>query len=64
MSYIEYLEQIEAVLVKKYGLTIQDSGIEFDNITDAQDAGWTAEEYVEWFSSKYNLIENDSHSNY
>ncbi len=59
MSYIEYLEQIEAVLLKKYGLTIQDSGIELDAVTEAQDAGWGAEEYVEWFSTKYNLIEND-----
>ena len=47
MSYINYLEQIEAVLLKKYGLTIQDSGIELDAITEAQEAGWSAEEYVE-----------------
>lgn len=59
MSYIEYLKQIESVLLLKYGLTIQDSGIELDAIAEAQEAGWSAEEYVEWFGSKYNLVENE-----
>lgn len=59
MSYLDYLEQIEMILTQKYGLTILDSGIELDAVSEAQDAGWSAEEYVEWFSSKYNLIEND-----
>lgn len=63
MSFEEYLNEVEALLKSKYGLTLSDIGIEFENNVGNGYKEMSPEDFVNWFGAKYNLIENDSHSN-
>ena len=59
MNFGEYLDAVEVILTSKYCIDLFDVGIDFDEIGDAQDDGMTPDDFVNWFGTKYNLIEND-----
>ena len=59
MSFEEYLSEVEALLKSKYGLTLSDIGIEFENNVSNGYKEMSPEDFVNWFGTKYNLIEND-----
>lgn len=54
-DFITYVDAIDAILARKYCLSVMDAGISFDELGEAQDAGWKPSEWVKWFAEKHDL---------
>jgi len=59
MNFGEYLDVVEAALKTKYGIDLSDTNIDFNEIADIQEEALSPEDFVNWFGTKYNLIENE-----
>jgi hypothetical protein len=53
--FIDYVIAAEHLLEHHYGLTLNDAGIELDELAAAQEEGSTPAEFVDWFARKYDL---------
>jgi hypothetical protein len=63
MNFGKYLDKVEVVLKAKYCIDLFDTDIDFNEIADAQENAMSPEDFVNWFGTKFNLIENDTLSN-
>jgi hypothetical protein len=54
LPFIDYLNMVDDLLEKYYGITSNDCSLE--QVAQAQEAGDTPEQCVEWLAEKYDLI--------
>jgi hypothetical protein len=54
-SFMEYWTEIDAALMKHFGIDTGDAGIEPDVLASAQEEGQTPEDFALWFGEKYGL---------
>lgn len=53
--FIDYWDEIDAAMLRLFGIDTGDAGIEVDMIAGAEADGQTAEEFALWFGEKYGL---------
>lgn len=54
-AFIDYWGEIETLLEARYALSTIDAGITPEDMANAQDSGWSGEDFVAWFAAKYDL---------
>jgi hypothetical protein len=53
--FIDYWNEVDQKMQELYAIDTLDAGIEPEEIADAQDEGWTADEFVGWFAQERDL---------
>jgi hypothetical protein len=54
-SFMDYWNEVDAVMMKLFGIDTGDAGIEPDRLAGAQEEGQTPEDFALWFGEKYGL---------
>ena len=54
-SFMDYGNEVDAVLMKLFGIDTGDAGIEPDQIAGAQEEAETPKDFALWFGEKYGL---------
>jgi hypothetical protein len=54
-SFMEYWNEVDAALMKRFGIDTSDAGIEPDEIVGAQEEGQTPEDFARCYGDKYAL---------
>ncbi len=55
--FIDYLNEVDAILEKKFGITSSD--VDMEGIAAAQEAGDTAVEHAAWLGEQHNNTSNN-----
>ncbi len=55
-SFMEYIEAVDAAMIKYFGIDTSEAGIEMDMLADAQEECQTPESFALWYGEKYDLI--------
>ncbi len=53
-SLLKYVEEVEVRVKEVYGLGLSD--IHLPTLADSWREGWSAQEFVDWFAGKYDLL--------
>jgi hypothetical protein len=54
-AFIDYWDAVDAALLRFFGIDTRDTGMDADQIAEAQESGWTPEELARWYGNRYDL---------
>ena len=54
-SFMDYWNEVDAALMKHFGIDTGDAAIEPNMLTGAQEEGQTPKDFALWFGEKYGL---------
>lgn len=56
----DFVVAADFLLRERYGITLDDAGVELGELDQPFNDGWTAEQWVEWFALKHDLDRVDT----
>ncbi|HWK97690.1 MAG TPA: hypothetical protein VNR39_19920 [Pseudolabrys sp.] len=56
MNFTAWQNQVNKSLLSEFAISIDDAGIDDPDLVKAHSQGLSPEEYVSWFSEKYDLV--------